>query len=325
MNGLRKYYFQVLDQRGNAVTEALQIIIKNAGTDTNATVYSDDQQTSLTNPIITSVFEALTNGVVEFWIAATSVDVYVIGKTHRVMAAGLTPAINTIVFDTGLDDMSRGIPPVEYFCDFQETIDATNEFALAKDGSGAAATGDNLDGYVSIASDATNNDASTLSSIAEWFKFQTDKKLFFEARVKLTEAATDDANIFVGLSDTVTVDIMQDDGAGPAASFDGAGFYKLDGNLYWEFIASNAAVQDEDSDMVAFTSGTWYRLGFAYDFNDGVTGKITPYINGTAYDVVDITISGLAEMHLCLSVKAGGANAETLIVDYVRVVADRDD
>jgi len=324
-NGLKKYYFQVLDERGAVVTDDLQVIVKTAGTDTDATIYDDGAATALTNPIITSVFEALTNGLVEFWSAANSVDVYVIGKTTRVMCIGMTPAVNTIVFNTGGDSMSRGLPPVEYFCEFQDTVDATNEFVLADDGSGTMATGDNLDGYVTLTSDATNNDASTMGSIAEWFKFQTDKKLFFEARVKCTEAATNAANLFVGISDLITVDIMKDDGAGPADSFDGAGFYKCDANMYWEFIASNLTDQDENSDMVAYVSATWYRLGFAYDFNDGVTGKITPYVNGTAYDVVDITIAGLAEMHLALSVKAGGANAEALICDYIRVIADRDD
>ena len=177
---------------------------------------------------------------------------------------------------------------------------------------------------LSIASGATDNNESYVSSEHEIFKFQTDKKLYFEARIKLTEAATDDANFIVGLSDTVAADSLLDNGAGPMASYDGACFFKVDGGTTaMQFECSNAGTQDTETNVGTFTSGSWHILGFTYDYADGVTASITPYVNGTAGTAVTMLISGLEEMHILLGVKAGGANAETLLVDYVLIQCER--
>ncbi len=195
-------------------------------------------------------------------------------------------------------------------------------YAEVSDG-GAIAPTDANGGVLSIATDVNAQDESYVSSLHKVFKFQTDKNGFFEARVKLTEANTNDANIIIGLSDTVSANFLQDAGAGPAASYDGAVFFKLFDELLWNFEVSNAGTQDTELSVGTFTSATWHKLGFRYEFKDGVTATITPYVDGVAGTAVTMLIAGLEEMHLVAGLKAGGANAETLLVDYIYYTQDR--
>jgi hypothetical protein len=207
-----------------------------------------------------------------------------------------------------------------YVLDGTATVGEWND--AVTDG-GTIASVDAVGGVASIATGGVDNNESYISSQHEIFKFETDKRLFFEARVKLTEANTDDANIIVGLSDTVAADSLLDDGAGPMASYDGVVFFKVDGGTKWQFESSNAGTQDTETDVGDFSDATWTKLGFLYDFNDGVTANITPYVDGVAGTAVTVTIAGLEEMHILLGAKAGGGNAETLLVDYVHVIQDR--
>ena len=214
---------------------------------------------------------------------------------------------------------------VEFFDDFFAYDDTATvgNWVEVHDGTPTTGVIDGAGGIASFATGATGENETYISSMTEAFLFQATKKLFFEARVKLTEANTDDANIIIGLSDTVAADSLLDAGAGPMASYDGVVFFKVLNGTVWQFEASNAAVQDTEASVGAFSDGAWQTLGFLYDYNDGVTATITPYVDGVAGTAVSLTIAGLAEMHILLGAKAGGANAETLLVDYVHVVTER--
>ena len=222
----------------------------------------------------------------------------------------------------GNDMLSARGSNIEFFDDFFTFNDDDNWVDTVSDG-GTIDSTDANGGVLSIATGATDNNESYVSSEHEIFAFQTTKRLFFEARVKLTEAATDDANIIVGLSDTVAEDSLLDNGGGPMASYDGALFFKVDGGTVWQAETSNAATQETDTSAGAFTDGAWHKLGIDYDYNDGVTAIVKFFVDGVLGATLDLVIAGLEEMHILLGGKAGDANAETLLVDYVHVVAER--
>ena len=163
-----------------------------------------------------------------------------------------------------------------------------------------------------------DNDEAYDSSIQEIFTFAATKKLWFEARVHLTEANTDDANIIVGLSDKVGTGTLTAAGGGPQADYDGAVFFKVDGGTVWQFESSNATTQVTDSSVATFTSASIYKLGFYFDAT-ATTSRIIYYIDGVQKGTQAITLSGLLPMHVLLGIRNGGANIETLIVDYVKV------
>lgn len=239
-------------------------------------------------------------------------------------ANGIVPAI--IWGPRGGNDMlsTRG-GNIEFFDDFfaYDGTATVGGYLVAGTGAGTVAAIDGVGGVLSIASGGTDNNEAYASSVTECFKFAASKPLFFEAKLNLTEAATDDANWIIGLSDVVDATALTDNGAGPPASYDGAVFFKVDGTMTIQFETSNAATQVTDANVGTFVSATDYKVGFFFDPGDGTTGSITPYVDGVADAAQAITLAGLAEMHVLMGVKSGGANAETLLVDYVHVVGVR--
>jgi len=204
-----------------------------------------------------------------------------------------------------------------------EVSEGVTGYAVATDGLGTTGVEDGLGGWLEVNATNSDNNATTLSTATEAFLFDTDKKFVFKCRIKLTEANTDDANWAIGFSNVATVDLLQNNGAGPAASYDGALFFKVDGTMKIQFETSNAGTQVTNATLADFASATTYNLAFVYDYNDGTTAYVTPYVNGVAGTAHALTISGLEEMHLVMSVKAGDTNAESLMVDYVAVAQER--
>lgn len=207
--------------------------------------------------------------------------------------------------------------------DFRDNLDLTLNWAAVKDGAVVPSLLDAAGGVLSLPTDVNNNDEHYLSSLAENWLFAASKPLWFEARVALTEANVDDANILVGLSDTVGANALLDNGAGPAASYDGAVWFKVDGGTVWQFETSNAGTQVTTASAGAFVTNTFYRVGLVFNPGDGTTGAVTPYLNGVPGTDHAITLAGLEEMHLVFGVKAGGGAAETLRVDFVQLLAVR--
>jgi len=228
-----------------------------------------------------------------------------------------------------LDRTRRG--EIRFFDDFfcLDQTATVGDWTFAGDATGTQLATDGKGGELSILTHSDDEDESYLSSYNEPFIFNTTDRVSFACRCRLTEANTDEANIIIGLSDTVGADSMVDAGAGPMASFDGAVFYKVDGTMTWGFCTSNAAAQTKTANVVTFTSASQYVVGFEYDPADGVTATITPWIYNETTGVMtigtahELTIAGLQEMHVLLGAKAGGTNAETLVVDYVDVAQER--
>lgn len=220
----------------------------------------------------------------------------------------------------GNDMLSKSNGVVEYFNDFFE-FDDDDKFADAVSDAGTIESTDAHGGVLSIATGATDNNESYVSSKFEVFKFQAAKKLYFETRIKLTEGSTNTANWIVGLSDTVAADSLLDNGAGPMASYDGVVFFKVDGSgMKIQFETSNAGTQVTDATLADFVSATDYTLGFLCD---GPSALVTPFVNGVAGTPRALVMAGLEEMHILLGVKTGSAHAATLLVDYVMVLAER--
>ena len=165
---------------------------------------------------------------------------------------------------------------------------------------------------------AGDNDECYIGSEALNWTINTGKDLYFEARIKLTEASTNAANIVVGLIDENNANALEDDAGGPDDDYNGVGFYKVDGGTVWQFESAKSTSHATTASAGAFASGTWYRLGFYVDSE----ASITPYIDGVAGTPITTTASipnDVALGWIC-GVKNGIAAAESLYVDYVRIV-----
>lgn len=204
------------------------------------------------------------------------------------------------------------------FSDFDELpnwLEALNDGAT-----GTNTLNDAACGTYSIVTAAADNDYHYLASKSEVWRVRAGKPIQFGCRLTLTEANTDDANIVVGLSSVVAAGIIANDGAGPIATASNhVLFYKVDGGTVWNCQTSNSTTRTTTTSAATFTSGTAYELSLIVNTasaNDTVA-EVQYFINGSLVATHDVTISGLDEMHMLIGVKAGGANAETLIVDWV--------
>lgn len=187
------------------------------------------------------------------------------------------------------------------------------------DKSGTDAVMDEAGGVYQNYCDGDDNDESYCISEGESFKFTSGKKMWFEARLRVDEANTDDANVMVGVSDSAGADMIKDTGGGPADSYDGAVFFKVDGGDKWQFETSNAATQVTNATLGDYTDDTFAKVGFYFD--GGTT--ITPYFNGTAGTAHTISLTGLEEMHLFFGVKTGSTNEEAVEIDYIKCIQER--
>lgn len=208
--------------------------------------------------------------------------------------------------------------------DFFSYTTAQAGFATA--GTSATVAIDHLPGGVVklTTTNSDNGEAYLIGAQDEWL-FAANKPLWFEAKLAVTEANTNDADWMIGLMDLAAAACIQDNGAGPLASFDGCVFYKLEETMSVKFLVSNAATQSTATTVkTTYVSGTYYRLGFVFDPNDGTTGIITPWFDGVAQTSHNILLSGLTdEMQIVFGVKASSSNTEIMRVDWVQVLGVR--
>lgn len=218
--------------------------------------------------------------------------------------------------------------------DFTDDIDTARWVATTGSGDGGSATvGDAVGGVLAIKTNNFDNYEEYVESPNETFKFAEGKPLRFRCRCKFAEANTDDANIIVGIKDAVGADTLVDDGAGPAASYSGAVFFKQDGQTLWSVEVSIGSTQETVQLTAAnsltgraHTAGSTDYHWLSIEFCPISATKADIVFAIDDEDVYKFTgdyITSATEMQICLGAKAGGANSETLNVDYVSCIQKR--
>jgi hypothetical protein len=216
--------------------------------------------------------------------------------------------------------------------DFFNNVDLTNDWLLNAHHTSSQANTDDLCGVEELTSHVHDTDDACLHSLHNSWRMQTNKRLSFQSRVRLAKAGG--ASFGISLSSFTAGDALDDDGAGPNdQTYDGATLFITETNgtmaSVWSFLCSNGANKSSVVTFGTYADNTWDVVGWDYDPNDGVTGKLRPYVKhgegAFVYGpIVDIVISGLDDnMYLHLLLKNGTNNAETLGVDYLTVWQER--
>jgi len=204
-----------------------------------------------------------------------------------------------------------------FFYNFTHVDQLDDNFTKTTGAGGTNLSVDVVGGSVQIVTAGTDNDYMSMVTPGEIFKFATGKEVWFEVRFKLAEATTNESAIAFGFTDTLTTGGMQADALGPLASYNGALIWKDEATMTTDFEVSNAATQaTADASLATFVTDTWTKWGMHFD---GVE-TMTPYIDGVAIvsQKQTVTLTGLAEMHAIMFVKAGGtAEAESLEIDWI--------
>ena len=197
------------------------------------------------------------------------------------------------------------------------TLVAAGASIVTSNTPGAAAT---------LATGATINTPALVALTNLPFLMTKDLPAFFEARLKYTEAATNKADLFVGFSSLFPADTLSTQGLGPNSSFSGAGFYKLDGQLNWGVMVSNAGVQT----LVPLTSlvainklaaatgvGAYQVLKIEITNVTATAADVLFYIDTVlVYAIKGWTWTGSVAMSAGVEIKDGSAVSESCVLDY---------
>ena len=184
-------------------------------------------------------------------------------------------------------------------------------------------------GVYNIVTAAAQDDYHGIRSFNKNFLFLANRQAWLEAKFKVAEANTNKSAWLVGLMGTVTTGGLQAGAAGPLANFSGAVAFKNEGIMVAQFMTSNGATQNTNTNLGTVVSNQDVKVGFWFD-GQATTSVVTPYIDlgggagWTAGTPKNITLASLAQMYLVATIKSGaGGAAETMQLDYIRCVMER--
>lgn len=211
--------------------------------------------------------------------------------------------------------------------DFDEFVTGDKFTDTSADTGAAVANTDAAGGVVTLTTGGTDNNECYLLSTKELFLIAQDKPILASARLKFSEANTDDANVAFGLMNAVAANSILDDGAGLQASYSGAAFYKVDGGTNWKVEASIATTRYGAAELTAANSldkVAHVAASTAYQWLDieiipfsSTQAKVNFYIDEVLVQSITMTYTSATEMMVFVGNKAGGANSEVCSVDYL--------
>jgi hypothetical protein len=214
--------------------------------------------------------------------------------------------------------------------DFMEFVTGDLYSSLVADAGTSLTVNDAAGGTVTLGTAATDNNEAYVFTTKEIFKIVENKPAEFIARIQFAEANTDDANVGAGFMDAVGANALVDNGAGPKASYSGAVIFKVDGGTKWKCQTSNGAAQvTTESKHTAGGSG-FHTLRILVEPIDSVNAEVSFWIDTAGGDdwvqmrdanekliKHTLALASLTEMNAFAGVKAGGATAESLVIDLI--------
>lgn len=204
--------------------------------------------------------------------------------------------------------------------DFDHYTDA-EEWTLVTDASGTAAIADAVNGIMTLTAggSAGDNKDAYLEKKLESYLFAASKPIHFKARVLLNEVTANEANILVGLMDAVAADHLLDNGGGPAASYSGVVFFKVDGGAVWQGEVSVAGTQVTDTGVGSYSDNAYQWLEFVWIPTSSTSATAYFYVDGVLGGTCTHTYTSGTEMQIVFGVKNGnGSNNLALLIDYVK-------
>lgn len=195
--------------------------------------------------------------------------------------------------------------------------------------SGTVAALSEAGGGASLLTQAADNAVAHWTTNGLIFNPTDKKSMYLGARIQFAEAATNAGNLFIGFGSGAVASILQNNGLGPAASYSGFGFFKVDGGLNWNVEASVGGTQ-VTAELTAENSltGTAAVAGkSAYQFLEievipktAAKCDVMFMIDGVCvYKMTDFTYTSIVAMAAIGAVKAGSTTAETLKTSFVNV------
>lgn len=205
-----------------------------------------------------------------------------------------------------------GMPSPTKFHSYMEDFDyyVAGDWTVTETDSGATqALTDGDGGLLLVTNTAADNDLVGIQKKGESFRFASGKKLFFEARFKVSDATQSDLAIGLQITDTTPLDIT-----------DGVFFIKADGSTSVSFSVEKNNTATTTTAVATMANDTFITLGFNYDGGSVMQYCVNGVVAGTSVttnlpDDEDLTIS--------FALQNGEAVAKTMTVDYIFVAKER--
>lgn len=194
--------------------------------------------------------------------------------------------------------------------------------------SGTVAALNERGGGVSITTQAADNAVGSLTLSAKIAVLAAQKPISFAALLTFAEAATNAANVWVGLTSQAVATAMGDNGAGPPADYSGIGFYKVDGGLNWTTEYSVGTTQNTleltataalNKRVQVAGSSSPQLLEIDVTPKTSTTCDVSFKINGVCVArYLDQVYTSILAMAPVVIIKAGSGTAEVIKVDLIK-------
>ena len=183
-------------------------------------------------------------------------------------------------------------------------------------------------GVLSITTQAADNAIGSLTLSSKIFVVAANKPISIAFYLQFAEAATNAANVWVGLTSEAVATAMGDNGAGPPASYSGVGFYKVDGSLNWFTEFSVAGLQNTveltatnslNKTLQVAGSASFQLLEIDVIPKTSTLCDVIFKINGSVVaSYLDQIFTSMAAMAPVVIMKAGSGTAEVILVDLIK-------
>jgi hypothetical protein len=200
---------------------------------------------------------------------------------------------------------------VRYFNDFLVAADyAATDWVVTETQAGAtqAIAADEVGGALLLTNDAGDDDVCQLQSAEMFAKLTAGKKLWFEAKFKVSDATQSD--FFIGLASTDTSII--------AGTTDSVGFRKLDGTTSMLSITEDNTTETTNT-AATVAADTYMVVSFYWD---GVS-SVKFAVNRSVTAVHTTNIEQTNKLALTMTLQNGEAVAKTMTVEYIELVMER--
>jgi hypothetical protein len=221
---------------------------------------------------------------------------------------------------------AMGFPdPTRYhtwFNDFDDYLAA--EWVRTVTGTGTTVVNTGADGGILLTTNSAADDDAVFYQLSEnaaagaceTFKFIVGKKLWFKARLAISDATQSDFVMGLQVTDTT-----------PLAVTDGVYFRKDDGDAFLDFVVIKGSVATTATVIATMANATFITMGFYYDGGSvGATGtgNIYYYVNDVLTGRSAVTnVPDTEELTISFGIQNGEAVAKTQSVDYIFVSKER--
>ncbi len=218
------------------------------------------------------------------------------GDTHKITESG-----------SMWTDYQYGRPGVysEYFEHFFTNPLSDNDLFISRDSNGGgfnAGLADEVGGVYLLTNGTADNGYTNIQLKSESFIPTSNKTIFCEGRIKVSDATQSD--VFFGLS--VTDNDIDADG-----TTNGIYFRKDDGDTNWDFATMASSSKSEETG-IATADTSYIKLGFKVNG----TSSIDYWVNDSQQGSFDTNIPA-TEMAPSIQIQNGEASSKTLKIDSI--------